>query len=94
MTKTDDEAKDAAQAALEHRLVPEVDSVWKHYKGGFYVVVAVSLKEDTLEPLVTYRSNKKGTYWTRTLEDFLAMWTDRPPMSMPVHVERFAPIPD
>lgn len=50
---------------------PEVGSVWRHYKGGLYVVVARSIKEDTLEPLVTYRSNARGTFWTRTLANFM-----------------------
>lgn len=42
-----------------------------HYKGGKYEVRALSLKEDTLEPLVTYRSLAYGYEWTRRLENFL-----------------------
>jgi hypothetical protein len=49
---------------------PAVGSRWRHYKGGLYEVVAVSLKEDTLVPLVTYRSLEKDYFWTRTLEDW------------------------
>jgi hypothetical protein len=30
----------------------------------------VSVQEDTLEPLVTYHSNRKATNWTRTLANF------------------------
>jgi hypothetical protein len=46
--------------------LPRVGSRWRHYRGGLYEVVAVSLKEDTLEPLVTYRSLLKGLCWSWT----------------------------
>jgi hypothetical protein len=68
---SDDELKDIAQKAASNAGI-EAGQVWRHYKGGLYVVVAVALKEDTLEPLVVYRSNKKGTVWARTFGD----WTD------------------
>jgi hypothetical protein len=66
---SDNEMKVAALGKLMG--APEVYTVWRHYKGGIYVVVAVSLMEDSLEPLVTYRSNKHGTFWTRTMGNFL-----------------------
>jgi hypothetical protein len=47
--------------------------VHKHYKGGYYSIVAVSIKEDTLEPMVTYHSNAKDCDWTRTLQNFTEM---------------------
>lgn len=63
--------KDEAQQDLHRRKnLPVVDGVYRHYKGGLYVVLAISLDEATGEPLVTYRSNQKGTYWTRTLRNF------------------------
>jgi hypothetical protein len=74
----DDEAKQLAQTRLSKMVVPDIGSVWEHYNGGFYVVVAVSLREDSLEPMVTYRSNKYGTYWTRTLENFMGDWESSP----------------
>jgi uncharacterized protein len=66
--------------ALEH---PRAGDLYDHYKGGDYRVVAVSLKEDNLEPLVTYQSLKTRQFWTRTLEVFtepvrLADGTTRP----------------
>jgi hypothetical protein len=85
---TDDELKTKAQAALKG--APKVHSVWKHYKGGVYTVVAVSLKEDTLEPLVTYRSNKRGTYWSRTMKSFLEHLETSPGAVSP----RFRQVPD
>lgn len=44
--------------------------VFRHYKGGIYSVVSTSIMEDTLVPLVTYKSNARETEWTRTLEVF------------------------
>ena len=60
--------KDKAQAdlkALDFKL-----GVYRHYKGGLYVVFAVSLDEETLKPLVHYYSLAKETRWTRTLTNF------------------------
>lgn len=65
---SDDQLKDLAQQQAVGG--PQVGEIYRHYKGGLYVIVARSIKEDTLEPLVTYRSNAKGTFWTRTLANF------------------------
>jgi hypothetical protein len=62
--------KDRAQDATTGAGVPRAGEVYEHYKGGIYSIVAVSIKEDTLIPLVTYHSNVHGTDWTRTLADF------------------------
>jgi hypothetical protein len=35
-----------------------------------YEVVCLSIQEDTLVPLVTYRSLERGYFWTRTLENW------------------------
>lgn len=53
--------------ALEH---PRAGDIYDHYRGGDYRVVAVSLEEATLEPLVTYQSLKLKAFWTRTLTNF------------------------
>lgn len=67
--ETEDHQKYLAQVGLKPcSIVP--GQVYRHYKGGLYVIVAVSIKEDTLEPMVTYRSNKRGTCWARTLANF------------------------
>jgi hypothetical protein len=68
------DTKDDAQAALralceEHGL--ERGHIFEHWKGGLYVITALSVAEDTLEPLVTYRSNSKGTESTRRLAVFV-----------------------
>ncbi len=48
---------------------------WTHYKGGIYMVLTVSIKEDTLEPVITYHSLKYNTSWVRTVANFLEMVT-------------------
>lgn len=60
--------KPASQESLEH--APRPGHRYRHYKGGLYEVVTSSVKEDTLEILVTYRSLEKGSIWTRTLENW------------------------
>lgn len=65
----DGDPKDAAQVALAASDIRPGD-VYRHYKGGLYVVVCLSVNEASLEPMVTYRSNAKGTIWTRTLKNF------------------------
>lgn len=41
--------------------------IYRHYKGGIYLLVSVSLMEDTLDPVVTYRSLADERYWCRSL---------------------------
>lgn len=65
---SDDEAKRLAQE--QSHFGPQPGQIFRHYKGGLYTIVARSVKEDTLEPLVTYLSNRHGTNWTRTLANF------------------------
>jgi len=63
-------------------LVIPLGSLWTHYKkdgsdglhhGVTYQVTSLSVKEDTGEPLVSYRSTQAqcGWDWTRTVENFL-----------------------
>ena len=60
--------KDLAQ--LQSTEGPQAGQIYRHYKGGLYTVVARAIKEDTLEPLVIYQSNARGTVWARTLANF------------------------
>ena len=48
---------------------PQPGELYRHWKGGLYTVVCSSIKEDTLEIVVTYRSCARGYLWTRTLEN-------------------------
>jgi hypothetical protein len=43
---------------------------YQHYKGPFYRVFAVSIDEETLEPLVHYESLAHRTSWTRKMSNF------------------------
>jgi hypothetical protein len=66
----DVDPKDLAQIKAGAAVEPKVGDVFRHYKGGLYVIVARSVMEDTLEPLVCYFSYAKQVYWTRTLANF------------------------
>lgn len=61
--------KDAAQASVQG-LPIKAGQLYRHFKGGEYEVLAVALKEDTLEPVVIYRSFLKGYIWARTLQNW------------------------
>jgi hypothetical protein len=63
---TNHELKMAAQKALED--APVEGERYQHYKGDYYRVVCTSVKEDTLEPLITYKSEKYKVNFTRTLK--------------------------
>ncbi len=61
--------KDVAQAGLATQ--PEkAGQIYRHYKGGLYTIVAMAIMEDTLEPMVVYQSNLKGTISIRTLTNW------------------------
>jgi hypothetical protein len=62
------DAKDEAQASLKARAFPLGE--YRHYKGPCYWVFAVSIDEETLEPLVHYKSLIHETLWTRKMSNF------------------------
>lgn len=54
-----------AHEAAHHQLtiapgIPKEGETYFHYKGGLYQVMAVGLKEDTLEPMIAYQSFVSG----------------------------------
>jgi hypothetical protein len=65
---SEDELKDLAQQQAAGG--PQPGEVYRHYKGGEYTVVARAVMEETLRPLVVYRSHQKGTTWARTLDNW------------------------
>lgn len=65
MHLSDDEIKAKAQEA--NRSGPQVGEIYRHYKGGEYEIVSRPLDEETLNPLVIYRSLLHGTEWSRSL---------------------------
>lgn len=86
---TDDELKERAQDA--NTVGPRAGEIYRHYKGGLYVVTSRPLREDDLEPLVVYRSNARGTYWARTAVNFTEIVPDggRDKDGFPMGVPRF-----
>lgn len=63
------DAKDAAQEELAGAGIFPGDR-YRHYKGGEYEIVAGAIQEDTLAPVVVYRSIQHGTVWVRTLNNW------------------------
>ena len=64
------DSQDTAQANLQNLRI-KVGQRYRHFKGGEYEIVAMALQEDTLLPVVVYRSLSKGLIWVRTVEDFM-----------------------
>lgn len=62
--------KDQAQERLRDIQAVISIGVYQHYKGPYYTVFALSVKEDTCGHLVHYYSHDHKTRWTRDLEDF------------------------
>ncbi len=62
--------KDEAQTKLEELKKSFKLGTYQHYKGSYYTVYALSVKEDTCELLVHYYSHEHKTRWTRTIDDF------------------------
>lgn len=60
--------KDEAQARLD--AVAPKPGRYRHYKGGEYEVLLCAIKENTLEPMVIYRSLTHGTIWVRTVTEW------------------------
>jgi hypothetical protein len=94
----EDLGKDAAQAGLAGRSCVGAfirpGDIFRHYKGGLYSVVCVSVMEDTLETLVTYHSNRKGTDRTRTMANFLEQVEITDPLDPRQRVPRFRRLED
>jgi hypothetical protein len=60
--------KDVQQERLACLKLPL--GVYKHWKGGEYVLFAITLDESNLRILVHYYSLEKKTRWTRSYDDF------------------------
>lgn len=41
-------------------------TLYRHYKGGLYTVIAWGMDEPTMTPVVVYRSEADGSVWVRT----------------------------
>ncbi len=49
---------------------PLPGQVYRHYKGGLYVVIATCLRESDGEPTVVYRSLADGRTWSRPVKEW------------------------
>ena len=92
-----EEPKDTVQRCL-YSLVEQCPiGVYRHRKGGEYVVFGHTVDEATLAPLVHYYSLTKQTRWTRTIVNFVEDVDGRPRFerardatSLELHVARSA----
>lgn len=66
--KTDAEIKAMAMATDG----PLPDEVYRHYRGGAYLIVARAIDEATLTPSVVYRAMDTKVIWVRPLDDFMS----------------------
>lgn len=46
-------------------------SIYRHFKGGYYIVHSVATSEATGEAIVVYQSLQDGNVWTRPLSEFI-----------------------
>lgn len=76
MHKPDPKSMAQSRLAADTR-APVPFDIYEHYKGGLYVVLSVSVTEDTLIPMVTYRSNATKAVQTRTLENWAEQVEER-----------------
>ena len=62
---------------------PHPDTIYRHYKGGYYQVLKIARHTETDEEIVIYKSLTHRTVWARPLEEWL-----RPVNGQP-HISRF-----
>lgn len=53
--------------------------VYRHFKGGMYVVLFVARSTDDLSDTVVYRSLKDDSIWVRPLPEFMEIIKDGTP---------------
>jgi hypothetical protein len=73
-----DELKTGVQVKLSSLIQACPVGVYRHRKGGTYIVFAHTINEDTLAPLVHYYSIERSSRWTRTIENFTQTVDGRP----------------
>lgn len=50
--------------------------IYRHFKGGYYIVHSLAVQEDSGIPVVVYQSLKDGGVWTRPLDEFCSKVPD------------------
>lgn len=57
----------------------EVNQIYQHYKGSYYIIRAIAVHSETLEEMVVYESLLLQKVWVRPLKDFESkVFTFRP----------------
>ena len=53
---------------------PEVDKIYKHFKGNYYIVLEIAKETETGEEYVIYRrfSEDEETVWARPMSSWMA----------------------
>ena len=52
---------------------PIIQAIYRHYKGNFYTVICVATHTETKEALVCYQCRSTGTYYARSLKEFMGI---------------------
>lgn len=55
---------------LSDQQYPTPQSLWRHFKGGLYLVICVAKDSETQEEVVVYRERNTTKNWTRPLKDW------------------------
>ena len=50
---------------------PAIPTLYRHFKGGYYLLVCYAIDEATGEVLVVYQSLSDGKVWSRPLSVFI-----------------------
>jgi hypothetical protein len=52
---------------------PRKGTLFRHYKGGLYIIVGSALNENTREPMVLYTRSGDHLVWSRPLSNFVSL---------------------
>lgn len=50
----------------------KINSIYKHFKGNVYQVIALAKDSETLEEVVVYQNTDTDECWIRPINDFLS----------------------
>jgi hypothetical protein len=72
--------RDSGLLEIQNKMkdVYEERSLWRHYKGGLYVIEGVGILEKTEEPCIIYRNATEwnGILWVRSQEEWASKTAD------------------
>ena len=62
---------------MQENIPIQMNGLYRHFKGDYYIVNKIAVEEGTGKPVVVYTSVSTNRAFTRPLEDFMADVTDR-----------------